>query len=53
MLFRSQKLGLDVPLAAKLTFALRKSGVEIHNDFTVEGFIQSVLDYAKDGGKSE
>ena len=43
------KLGLDVPLAAKLTFALRERGVDIRNDFTVEGFINSVLDYAKKG----
>ena len=47
------KLGLDVPLAAKLTFALRERGVDIHNDFTVEGFINSVLDYAKDEGGRE
>lgn len=47
------KLGLDVPLAAKLTFALRERGVELKNDFTVEGFIQSVLDCAKDGEESE
>lgn len=48
-----QKLGLDVPLSAKLTFALRKRGVELKNDFTVEGFIKSVLDYARDEGESE
>ena len=40
-------LGLDVPLTAKLTFALRRRGVNVKNDFTVEGLIQSVLDYAK------
>ncbi len=39
-------LGLDVPLVAKLTFALRKKGIDLHNDCTVEGFIQSVLGYA-------
>ncbi len=43
-------LGLDVPLSAKLTFALRKRGVELKCDFTIDGFIQSVLDYARDGG---
>ena len=48
-----EALGLDVPLSAKLTFALRKRGVAIKNDFTVDGFINSVLDYAKDTGESE
>ncbi|MDE6411887.1 MAG: energy-coupling factor transporter ATPase [Clostridia bacterium] len=46
-------LGLDVPLAAKLTFALRERGIEVKNDFTVEGFINSVLSYAKNEGESE
>lgn len=49
-------LGLDVPLTAKLTFALRRRGVNVKNDFTVEGLIQSVLDYAKgapEEGESE
>ena len=48
-----QELGLDVPLAAKLTFALRERGVELHNDFTIEGFINSVLDCKKSGEADE
>ena len=48
-----EALGLDVPLAAKLTFALRERGVELSNDFTTEGFIKSVLDYAKGKGGGE
>ena len=47
-----QELGLDVPLAAKLTFALRERGVELHNDFTIEGFIQSVL-ACKESGEAD
>lgn len=46
-------LGLDVPLTAKLTFALRERGVEIKNDFTIDGLIQSVLDYAGKGRGNE
>lgn len=46
-------LGLDVPLAAKLTFALKERGIEVKNDFTVEGFINSVLGYAKNEGEGE
>ena len=48
-----EKLGLDVPLSAKLTFALRKRGVNLQNDFTIEGFIKSVLDYKKREGEGE
>ena len=40
-------LGLDVPLTAKLTLALRRRGMKIKNDFTAEDFIKSVLDCAK------
>lgn len=40
-------LGLDVPLTAKLTAALKRRGVTIDNDFTVDGFIESVLRKAK------
>lgn len=46
-------LGLDVPLTAKLTFALRERGLKIKNDFTAEGFIKSVLDCAINMGESE
>ena len=46
-------LGLDVPLTAKLTFALRERGLKIKNDFTAEGFIKSVLDCANNMGESE
>lgn len=46
-------LGLDVPLTAKLTFALRERGLKIKNDFTAEGFIKSVLDCANNMGDSE
>lgn len=46
-------LGLDVPLTAKLTFALRERGLKIRNDFTAEGFIKSVLDCANNMGESE
>lgn len=46
-------LGLDVPLAAKLTFALRERGVDIKSDFTIEGFIQGVLGYASNEGGHE
>lgn len=42
-------LGLDVPLTAKLTLALRRRGMKIKNDFTAEDFIKSVLDCAKGG----
>ena len=48
-----EALGLDVPLVASLTFALRKKGVDLHNDFTVEGFIKSVLDDSKREGGGE
>ena len=46
-------LGLDVPLTAKLTFALRERGLKIKNDFTAAGFIKSVLDCANNMGESE
>ena len=46
-------LGLDVPLTAKLTFALRERGLKIKNDFTAEGFIKSVLDCTNNMGESE
>ena len=46
-------LGLDVPLTAKLTFALRERGLKIKNDFTAEGLIKSVLDCANNMGESE
>ena len=46
-------LGLDVPLTAKLTFALRERGLKIKNDFTAEGFIKSVHDCANNMGESE
>ncbi len=36
-------LGLDVPLTAKLTLALKKRGVEIDSDFTLEDFAEKVL----------
>ena len=48
-----EALGLDVPLVAKLTFALRERGVELSNDFTTEGFIKSVLERAKGKGGGE
>ena len=49
-------LGLDVPLTAKLTAALKEYGINLHSDFTTEGFIESVLKYAsahEDGGERE
>ncbi len=46
-------LGLDVPLTAKLTFALEKKGIKLKNDFTTEGFIGSVLNYAAKKGKAD
>lgn len=46
-------LGLDVPLTAKLTLALKERGLEIKSDFTADGFIESVLAYQTNGGKSE
>ena len=48
-----EQLGLDVPLTAKLTRALKARGVEIKNDFTLEGFIQGVLKYARGEGDGE
>jgi len=44
-------LGLDVPLTAKLTSALKKYGVRVESDFTTEGFINGVL-ALKAGGKT-
>ncbi len=36
-------LGLDVPLTAKLTLALKQRGVEIDCDYTMEDFVAKVL----------
>ncbi len=36
-------LGLDIPLTAKLVLALRKRGMEIDCDYTVEDFVKKVL----------
>lgn len=36
-------LGLDVPLTAKLTLALKKRGIMINCDYTTEDFIEKVL----------
>ena len=37
--------GLDTPLTAKLCAALKRRGIEIDCDFTIEDFIQKVLAY--------
>lgn len=42
-------LGLDVPLTAKLVAALKKRGVEIDCDFTVDSFTESVLSKVRRG----
>ena len=44
-----ETLGLDVPFTAKLTSALKKYGVEIDSDYTVDGFVRATLDYATRG----
>ncbi len=36
------KLGLDLPVTASLTRALKENGIEIDSDLTVDGFIESV-----------
>lgn len=36
-------LGLDVPLTAKLTLALKQRGIEIDCDYTMEDFVAKVL----------
>ena len=36
-------LGLDVPLTAKLTDALKRRGVSLDSDFTTDGFIRAVI----------
>lgn len=45
-------LGLDVPLTAKLVAALKRRGVEIDCDFTVDSFTESVLNRFREGEKA-
>jgi energy-coupling factor transport system ATP-binding protein len=39
--------GLDVPFTAKLTTALARKGVVINSDFTLENFVQKMVEYVK------
>ena len=48
-----ETLGLDVPFTAKITSALKKCGVEIDSDYTVDGFALATLAYAKNAKKAE
>ncbi len=48
-----ETLGLDVPFTAKITSALKKFGVEIDSDYTVDGFVCATLAYAKNARKAE
>ncbi len=43
-------LGLDVPLCAKLTFALRERGVDISCDYSFNGFVSAVENMYKSEG---
>lgn len=51
-LFKSSEelyaLGLDIPLTAKLTLALKREGIEIDCDYTMEDFLQKVLALKKE-----
>ena len=37
-----EKLGLELPVTAELTFALKEAGIHIENDFTVNDFVDKV-----------
>lgn len=39
-----KSLGLDIPLTAKLCLALKRRGVELGCDFTVDGFVRAALE---------
>ncbi|MDE6059587.1 MAG: energy-coupling factor transporter ATPase [Clostridia bacterium] len=41
-------LGLDIPLTARLCAALRNKGVEIDCDFTVDDFVEKVLERGRE-----
>ena len=42
-----EEKGLDVPFAAKISHYLAQKGVCIENNFTVDGFVEKMLDFAK------
>jgi len=42
-----EEKGLDVPFAAKISHYLAQKGVAIGNDFTVDGFVEKTLHFAK------
>lgn len=44
--------GLDLPLTASLTEGLKKRGVTADNDFTADGFVESVCRALNIGGKT-
>ena len=45
-----KNLGLELPLTASLTLALKQKQVNIDSDLTVDGFIDSLLNIGKGGG---
>ena len=45
--------GLDLPLTAYLTERLKKRGVNADNDFTADGFVESVCRALNIGGKAQ
>ncbi len=47
-----ERLGLDIPLTAKLCRALGARGVNVDCDFTVEGFVRAVLALKEKGGRA-
>jgi len=49
-----EKLGLELPVTAELTFALKEAGADVENDFTVDDFVDKVataLGKNKGGGR--
>ena len=47
-----EKLGLDIPLTAKLCRALEERGIKIDCDYTTDGFISAVLALKRKGEKA-
>ena len=45
-----REMGLDTPFTAKLTFALRRRGLEIASDLTRADLVKAILLYAKKNG---
>jgi ABC-type multidrug transport system ATPase subunit len=45
-----REMGLDTPFTAKLTYALRRRGVELISDLTRADLVKEILLYAKNSG---